>query len=71
MTPGSLKRHPVGRRARQYSAPRADGKLPGRVLLAYASRFGHALIDRELYVPQSWTGDRSGAGRGIPEERSS
>jgi hypothetical protein len=27
------------------------------VFLAYASRFGHALVDRELYVPRSWTGD--------------
>jgi SRSO17 transposase len=25
--------------------------------LAYASRSGHALIDRELYVPRSWTED--------------
>ena len=27
------------------------------MFLAYASRFGHALIDRELYLPQSWTED--------------
>jgi SRSO17 transposase len=27
------------------------------VFLAYASRFGHALIDRELYLPRSWTDD--------------
>jgi len=26
--------------------------------LAYASRKGRALIDRELYLPKSWTGDR-------------
>ena len=31
----------------------ADGELPGRVFLAYASRHGHALIDRVLYLPQS------------------
>ena len=43
---------------RQYSgtAGRTENCQVG-VLLAYASRFGHALIDRELYVPQSWTGD--------------
>jgi DDE superfamily endonuclease len=39
------------------------------VFLAYASRHGHALIDRELYLPQSWAED---PGRrlaaGIPEE---
>jgi SRSO17 transposase len=27
------------------------------VFLAYASRYGHALIDRELYVPRSWADD--------------
>jgi DDE superfamily endonuclease len=39
------------------------------VYLVYAARAGHAIIDRELYVPRSWTGDR---GRrqdaGIPEQ---
>jgi SRSO17 transposase len=28
------------------------------VFLAYASVHGHALIDRELYLPQSWIEDR-------------
>jgi hypothetical protein len=28
------------------------------VFLAHASALGHALIDRELYLPQSWTGNR-------------
>jgi SRSO17 transposase len=27
------------------------------VYLSYAARAGHALIDRELYLPRSWTGD--------------
>jgi hypothetical protein len=27
------------------------------VFLAYASRFGQALIDRRLYLPQSWASD--------------
>jgi SRSO17 transposase len=39
------------------------------VFLAYASRHGHALIDRELYLPQSWAED---PGRrhvaGIPQD---
>jgi SRSO17 transposase len=43
---------------RQYSgtAGRTENCQVG--LLAYASRYGHALIDRELYLPQSWAGDR-------------
>jgi SRSO17 transposase len=40
------------------------------VLAAYATTRGHALIDRELYLPQSWTQDRERcrAAR-IPDER--
>jgi SRSO17 transposase len=43
---------------RQYSgtAGRTENCQIG-VFLAYASRHGHALIDRELYVPQSWADD--------------
>ena len=29
------------------------------VFLGYASRHGHALIDRELYLPQTWAEDRA------------
>ena len=28
------------------------------MFLAYAGRHGYGLIDRELYLPQSWTADR-------------
>ena len=28
------------------------------VFLAYASQAGHALINQELYLPESWTSDR-------------
>jgi SRSO17 transposase len=39
------------------------------VFLSYASAAGHALIDRELYLPRSWTGDPVRcAAAGIPEE---
>ena len=39
------------------------------MFLAYASGFGHALIDRELYLPRSWTEDRERCREaGIPEE---
>jgi SRSO17 transposase len=46
--------------ARQYSgtAGRIENAQVG-VFLAYASRFGQALIDRRLYLPESWEGDRA------------
>jgi SRSO17 transposase len=55
---------------RQYSgtAGRTENCQVG-VFLAYASVHGHALIDRELYLPQSWAEDwdrRRAAG--VPEE---
>lgn len=38
------------------------------VFLAYATGRGHALIDRELYLPTSWTEDRDRCAQaGIPE----
>jgi SRSO17 transposase len=45
--------------ARQYSgtAGRIENSQIG-VFLAYASQRGRALIDRELYLPKEWTGDR-------------
>ncbi len=55
---------------RQYSgtAGRTENCQVG-VLLAYASRYGHALVDRELYLPQSWMGDPERCrAAGIPEE---
>ena len=44
---------------RQYSgtAGRVENCQVG-VFLAYAAGAGHALIDRELYLPQSWAADR-------------
>ena len=56
---GFLKKgtHSVGV-ARQYSgtAGRIDNCQVG-VFLGYASRFGQALIDRRLYLPQDWAAD--------------
>jgi SRSO17 transposase len=56
---GFLKkgRHSAGV-ARQYSgtAGRVENSQVG-VFLAYASRQGHALIDRRLYLPQAWADD--------------
>jgi SRSO17 transposase len=55
---------------RQYSgtAGRTENCQVG-VLLAYASRYGHALIDRELYLPRSWTQDPERCrAAGIPDE---
>jgi SRSO17 transposase len=54
---------------RQYSgtAGRTENCQVG-TFLAYASVHGHALIDRELYLPQSWTEDRDRCrAAGIPD----
>jgi SRSO17 transposase len=55
---------------RQYSgtAGRVENCQVG-VFLAYASAAGHALIDRALYMPASWTDDRDRCrATGIPDE---
>src|SRR5919197_2120335 len=55
---------------RQYSgtAGRTENCQIG-TFLAYASQHGHALIDRELYLPASWTDDRQRCREaGIPDE---
>jgi SRSO17 transposase len=55
---------------RQYSgtAGRTENCQIG-VFLAYASAAGHALIDRELYIPASWAGDRERCrAAGIPDQ---
>jgi SRSO17 transposase len=57
--------------ARQYSgtAGRIENCQIG-VFLAYASSRGQTLLDRELYLPQEWTNDRSRCeAAGIPMER--
>src|ERR671916_1412310 len=60
--------HSVGV-ARQYSgtAGRIESCQVG-VFLAYASRFGQALIDRRLYLPEAWAGDAERRTKaGVPE----
>lgn len=55
---------------RQYSgtAGRVENCQLG-VFLAYAAPAGRALIDRELYLPKSWTGDPARCRQaGIPEQ---
>ena len=55
---------------RQYSgtAGRTENCQIG-TFLAYASASGHALIDRELYLPASWTDDRDRCrAAGVPDE---
>jgi SRSO17 transposase len=57
--------------ARQYSgtAGRIENSQIG-VFLAYASRYGHTLVDRELYLPAAWTDDRERCRRaGLPAAR--
>ena len=61
--------HSVGV-ARQYSgtAGRIENCQIG-VFLAYASRFGQALIDRRLYLPEAWAQHESKRAKaGVPEE---
>ncbi|HEX9871529.1 MAG TPA: IS701 family transposase [Candidatus Tectomicrobia bacterium] len=57
--------------ARQYSG--TAGKVENcriGVFLGYAGRLGQALLDRELYLPKTWTGDPTrGRQAGIPEDR--
>jgi SRSO17 transposase len=69
---GFLKkgRHSAGV-ARQYSGTvgKVDNCQIG-VFLGYASQLGHALLDRELYLPKAWTDDRDRCQQaGIPNER--
>ena len=55
---------------RQYSgtAGRIENCQIG-VFLAYASRHGHALIDRALYLPETWAFDAARRTEaGVPEE---
>lgn len=68
---GFLKKgtHSVGVQ-RQYSgtAGRIENCQIG-VFLGYASRYGQALIDRALYLPQSWAKDAERRAKaGVPEE---
>lgn len=68
---GDLKKgmHTVGVQ-RQYTgtAGRIENSQVG-VFLAYASRHGHTLIDRRVYLPVSWTDDRDRcAVAGVPDE---
>jgi SRSO17 transposase len=57
--------------ARQSSGP--AGKVENcqmGVFVAYASRLGHALLDRERYLPEEWTNDRERCrSAGIPDDR--
>lgn len=56
--------------ARQYSgtAGRIENCQIG-VFLAYATAQGHTLLDRDLYLPKEWMGDRERCRRaGIPDE---
>lgn len=60
--------HSVGV-VRQYSGTvgRVENAQFG-VFLSYASRFGQALIDRRLYLPEAWAGDgERRAKAGVPD----
>jgi len=56
--------------ARQYSgtAGRIENCQVG-VFVSYASRFGHALVDRRLYLPKDWAADKERRVKaGVPED---
>jgi SRSO17 transposase len=68
---GDLKKgkHTVGVQ-RQYTgtAGRIENAQVG-VFLTYASRHGHTLIDRRVYLPESWTSDRERCAQaGVPDD---
>ena len=56
--------------ARQYSGTAGRrGNCQIGVFLSYASRSGHAFLDRALYLPEEWTQDRVRCREaGVPEE---
>jgi SRSO17 transposase len=68
---GDLKKgtHSVGVQ-RQYTG--TAGRIENAqvaVYVTYAAPAGHALIDRALYLPRSWTGDKDRcAAAGVPDE---
>ena len=57
--------------ARQYSGTLGKvGNCQVAVFLGYASERGHALIDRALYLPHSWTDDAERCqAAGVPEDQ--
>jgi hypothetical protein len=47
----------------------SDRKLSGRGVPVYASRWGHALIDRRLYLPRAWAEDEARRAKtSVPED---
>nr|WP_229698898.1 transposase [Wenjunlia tyrosinilytica] len=62
--------HPPTEHSLTYRPPRSTENRQIGVFAAYASSKGRALVDRELYLPKSWTSD-SGRCRAakIPDER--
>jgi SRSO17 transposase len=68
---GHLKKgvHGVGVRRRYTGTAGRIEDARVAVYLAYAGRGGHAMIDRELYLPKSWTTDPDRLTEaGVPEE---
>ena len=57
--------------ARQYCGRLGKvASCQARMFLAYVSPLGRALVDKRLYLPESWTSDKGRcAAAGMPEER--
>jgi len=62
--------HPHGRRAAPvHRHRRSGGNAQVAVYLVYATDAGHAVVDRELYLPRSWTDDPDRMrAAGVPEQ---
>lgn len=63
--------HPLGRGVPSVLGDRGPGReLPDRGVLDLCHSAGRTLIDRELYLPKSWTDDRDRCAQaGVPTER--
>ena len=57
--------------ARQYCGRLGKvANCPAEMFLAYVSPLGRALVDKRLYLPESWTADKDRcAAAAVPEER--
>ena len=56
--------------ARQYCGRLGKvANCPAGMFLAYVSPLGRALVDKRLYLPESWTADKDRCAAAVPEER--
>ena len=67
---GTRLEHPEGVWVLDGSDFPKQGRKSAGMFLAYVSPLGRALVDKRLYLPESWTSDKDRcAAAGVPEER--